>query len=1230
MKENLLDDTDSDKSSLNDNIIELGDNSFEQREKDRKNKSEKMKQLDEENLKKGKSVSFFKILYSEAKTKEYILTIIAFLNSILIGLAMPMFSLIFGNTINDFGSGVGKDFLESISNMCLRFVYLAIAMLVAGTLATWLWTYTGRITVKRIKSEYFRYIMNQEQAWFDEIETFQFSTKIQTQSTTIENGLGQKLDICVRSLTMFMASFVLGFTTSWSLSLVLLSTFPLLLIGGWYISKVQQEGSKRNRGAFEKAGGIAEEVLYQIKTVASFANFKWEKNRFEEKLEESYKAGRTNSFKNGLGTGLIVLSIYGSYTLAIWYGSLVIHNQDINPVTGNPFKAGDVLTCLFSIVFGAMSLGQASPSMKAIAEACSAAFEFYELKKRVPKIDLTTSTLKPEKEKVKGNIKFKNVSFTYPAKPDKQIFEDLNFEIEPGTKIAFVGKSGSGKSTIVNLIERLYDVSNGEISIDDYNLKNLNLEYFRSIIGYVPQEPVLFNTTIRENIIFGRKGVTEEDIIEACKKAYAEEFINKNEMGLDYIVGVKGGKLSGGQKQRIAIARAILCKPKILILDEATSALDNKSEKEVQRALDQVSQGITTIIIAHRLSTIINANKIFVLRNGKIIERGTHEQLINLAGRYSNLFKNQIGLNEDNETLERKISQQSGSRRESKISAGEQIIEAKDTKEQIEKVLAANKQKDEQFNKTKKKLVPIMMENKLVLITGTIFASISGAVWPTYGILLAESISSLSDPNLEIVKTDGFKLSMYFLTLAVSSGVAVFFQTSMFGLQGEYLTKRLRSIIYDKYLRLHMGYYDNPENTPGALLTKLSSDTTKVNGIALSMFSIMVQSIVTLILGVSLGIVYEWRIGLITIGFVPFIILTSGIQWRLMQNLSIADDVIESQAGSILSESVCNTKTIYSYNMQSKVVEMYKAILESKDKSVNKSSFINGILFGLSQFFIFIIYAVLFYAGAQFMVNSDTPMSLGDFLKGIYCIIFAAFGLGQAQQYLGDMGKAKDALLNIFKTIDEPTQIDPLEIRTQCVTKEIEGKIEFRNVTFSYPTRPDVKVFENLSFKILPGQSVAFVGYSGCGKSSIIQLLERFYNIESGEILIDDINISDYDLITLRKQISLVMQEPVLFKRDIIENIQYGDLEADYSSIVEASNKAQISGFLAPSYDKTVIPVSGGQKQRLAIARAILKNPKILLLDEATSALDRKTEMEIQESLNDCMKGKTVITIAHR
>lgn len=247
------------------------------------------------------------------------------------------------------------------------------------------------------------------------------------------------------SFGMFVASFIVGFTTSWKLSLVMCSMLPLIFISGFLMTKALQEGSTRNRQAFEKAGGIAQELLEKIKTVTSFSNYKYEIKRFDDNLSESLKAGLSNGFKGGLGLGVIFFSIFAAYALAIWYGSKLILAGEINYNSGKPFRAGDVLTVLFTIIFGSFSLGQASPNIKAISEACTAAYDFFTLLKRVPQLDTSKSTKKPNKESLSGNITFKEVSFKYPNKMDKIILNNLNLEIMSGKKTAIVGESGSGK-----------------------------------------------------------------------------------------------------------------------------------------------------------------------------------------------------------------------------------------------------------------------------------------------------------------------------------------------------------------------------------------------------------------------------------------------------------------------------------------------------------------------------------------------------------------------------------------------------------------------------------------------------------------------------------------------------------------------------------------------------------------------------------------------------------------
>lgn len=1203
-------------------------------------KSEKESEPEKKNLiGSGKADGIFELYFKFATKTDSILIVLAMIGSVGSGLSMPVFSLLFGSTISGIGPANSLDSLtESINDILVKFSIVACAMFVAYFMNSAFWIYTSTKNLSALKREYFKVIMQQEQGWFDQNNPYQFSTMVQSQIKTIESGVGDKLGNLLLAVSMFISGLIIAMTTSWKLTMVLVAMMPLMTIGGMIMTKAIMEGAKNAAEAYTKAGGVSEECLYQIKTVASFANFNYEMDKYNNYVQECKDIGIKNVLKAAFGLCLIFVVLYCTYSMAIWFGSTLIANSEYNSNTGKLFAGGDVVTVIIAVIMAGISLGNAAPNFKAIKEAQIAASDFFELCERVHQIDMSMSTKKPERDNIKGNIEIKNVKFSYPKDPEKEILKGINFNFPAGKKVAIVGESGSGKSTIVNLLERLYDTNSGEILIDGINIKEYDLPYLRGCIGYVQQEPVLFNKSIRDNIIFGRENMTDELIREALKESLADEFVDNIKEGLDFKVGIKGKNLSGGQKQRLAIARAILNKPKILILDEATSALDNNNERLVQMSLDRVSRNVTTVVIAHRLSTIINADIIIAMKNGEILEAGTHDELLTQNGYYFALFKSQANNKEENKNeLVVNIDDKNIDHESNKLigNGKEQVMQKlvlQEEEELSDEVIALRqKELEERVKKSKGKLFYYLRDSKCTLFFASLSAACSGAIFPCYGLLLAYSVDALSSKNMEIVKNDGFFMAMMFLIIAATAGSSMFFQNYLFGKIGETLCKNLRSAVFQKLLQMHMSFFDKPENSPGALMTRLSSDTTKLNGIVLTMIGVSVQSLVNLVLGLTLGFIFDWRLSLISLAFMPLIAFSGAIQNELRKGLVKSDEKLDIESGSILSEAVINTKTIFSYNMQSKICQFYDEVILCGKDNIFKSSFITGLSFGFSQFIIFITYAVVFYSGGNFILEGS--LEFGDIMKAMFSILFAAFGLGQAQQYVGDISKAKVAVDSIFQILDTESTINPLDENEKLkkTAEHLKGKIEFRNVTFSYPTRDDTVVLKNISFTILPGQNVAFTGFSGSGKSTIIQLIERFYDVQQGEILFDDVNIKEYNIISLRKRIGIVMQEPNIFKRNVKENIEYGKLGAEYTEIVSSAEKAMIAEFFKDgAKGEKDDNVSGGQKQRISIARAILKDPRILLLDEATSALDKNSESEVQKAIENASENRTTVTIAHR
>ena len=1226
-----------------------------------------------------KDISIFQIYCHLAESIDYFYLVLAIIGSIAAGLALPIMSYFSTDLFSEVGntSEYADDPEKLIGRVkhafdvqIKRFLIIGVIMFAANFLSICFWTLVGSRMCHRLKRNYFTVLLNQEQGWFDANNAFEFATKVQAQLEQVEMGIGEKFGQILTMLSQCIISFVFAFLSSWKLALVMISISPLIFINMYFLAVSLKTGIIMGRKIWEKAGGIAEEMLYNIKTVASFANFEFETRRFNEKVELCYQLDLGTVYRLALCIGFLIFLLNMTFVIAIIYGRTLI-GKDINSNKGRDFTGADVMTASFCTLMGIMGISLTAPNIKIVQESCTATSDYFSLYERVPEMDYSQSIEKPPREAIQGRIEFKDVKFIYPSDPNERvILEHLNLIFEPGKKVALVGESGCGKSTTVNLIERLYETTGGELLIDGMDIKKYDVKYLRSLIGYVQQEPVLFNKSIKENLIFGREeklrelGNIDDMIQNACDESYATEFISKLPDQLDYVVGIKGSKLSGGQKQRIAIARAILAKPKILILDEATSALDNKSEKEVQRALDNISQkNVTTVIIAHRLSTIKNADLIYAIKNGHVVEQGTHKELLAQNGYYAGLVRSQLAQDEIETKEEMEIRKKSSLKRRN---TDEEVqFEKKDeeifTEEEAIKVNPCRVLKE------------VINSHCCVLIFAVIGALGVGSMQPLNGLIMAHAMNGLNSMYQTIRYDKGLKYAFIFLVLAVLQGLFNFLMIWMFTRIGVALARLYRKKVLKKYLQFHISFFDITKNSPGALLTRLSIDTMQLNNLVMSILGSTVQCSATFILGLILGCIYEYRLTLVMFCFVPFIAIAIIVRRALDRGSGKRGVKANVEAGGILSECVTNTKTIYSFNFQKSAVEMYMGALEYHRRQFIRDSIIAGFFVGLGSFCVFAGNATVMAMAKHYILNREIDSE--DMGLAMNIVMTSAGGIGNGLAQLGDLKKANIAFKSIYSTLDTPSLINPFKHDNEgkINAENIKGKIELRHVYFAYPTRPEQVILKDVSFTVYPGQQVALVGYSGSGKSTVIQLLTRFYDIEDGkgEILIDDINIKDYNLYQLRKKIGLVSQEPVLFKRTVLENVRYGKLTATDEECIEAARQANIMKFFTKEKMNQVLdidikkkkkgnlninknkkkktdeqnaetqieeekvgakedPVSGGEKQRLAIARAFLKDPTILLLDEATSALDRDSEKLVQASLDKLSANRTSISIAHR
>ncbi|KAM7274773.1 hypothetical protein ACFE04_016639 [Oxalis oulophora] len=1204
---------------------------------------------------KTQTVAFYK-LFAFADSYDYLLMTLGTIGALGNGISMPIMTIIFGQLTNSFGNNqFNDDTVKEVSKVSLKFVYLAVAALAAAFLQVSCWMVTGERQAARIRGLYLKTILRQDIGFFDkETNTGEVVGRMSGDTVLIQDAMGEKVGKFIQLISTFIGGFIIAFIKGWLLTLVMLSCIPPLVIAGSTMAMFISKMASRGQNAYAKAATVVEQTIGSIRTVASFTGEKKATADYNIYLGDAYKTSVFEGFSAGLGLGVIFSIIFFSYGLAVWYGGKLILDKG--------YSGGDVLNVVLAVLTGSMSLGQASPCMTAFASGRAAAYKMFETIERKPEIDAYDMSGKTMDD-IRGDIELHDVDFTYPARPDEKIFSGFSLKIESGTTVALVGQSGSGKSTVISLIERFYDPQAGEVLIDGINLKEFQVRWIRSKIGLVSQEPVLFTSSIKDNIAYGKEGATIEEIKHATELANAAKFIDKLPQGLDTMVGEHGTQLSGGQKQRVAIARAILKNPRILLLDEATSALDAESERVVQEALDRIMGNRTTVIVAHRLSTVRNADMIAVVHRGKIVEKGSHSELTkDPEGAYSQLIRLQQMNKQSEDTtddknkeeitpesfrhsgtrksLRRSISRGSSGRANSSrhsfsvsfgLPTGVNIPDGQPTDPESQ----PSESPKEKPNVPIRRLAALNKPEIPVIFIGTVAAIINGVILPIWGLLLSRVIKSFYKPPDELRHDTRFWAIM-FVILGIGMLLSSPARSYFFSVAGYKLVQRVRAMCFEKVVNMEVSWFDEPENSSGAIGARLSTDAASLRALVGDALSQIVQNIATAFAGLIIAFVACWELAFIVLVLLPLIGLTGFVQMRFLKGFSSDAKLMYEDASQVANDAVGSIRTVASFCAEDKMMDLYRVKCEGPIKTGIRQGIVSGLGFGFSNFFMYTVYSLAFYAGALLVDAGRTKF--GDVFQVFFALTMTAIGISQTSSFSPDSSKAKLAAASIFTIIDRPSKIDPSD-ESGITLENFKGEIELRHLSFKYPSRPDIQILRDFSLSIRAGQTVALVGESGCGKSTVIALLQRFYDPDSGHIKIDGVEIQTMQLRWLRQQMGLVSQEPILFNDTIRANIAYGKGggEATEQEIIDAAELANAHKFISAlqqGYDTVVgergVQLSGGQKQRVAIARAIIKSPKILLLDEATSALDAESERVVQDALDRVMVNRTTVVVAHR
>ncbi|KAI0989395.1 hypothetical protein GJ496_009361 [Pomphorhynchus laevis] len=1195
----------------------------------------------------GETASFSE-LYRYASRRQKLLAAFGVLVAFLNGIPMPVMLIIYGQTTDDFivtqfcdafdyynvsqlcppdvtAANINQQFFKcnwtdtnitipefanTVSRNSLIFTAIGIIFWLLSWMQTSILAHCCEQIVLDVRLKLFQSILLKPVSWYDKNDSGAINSHFSDTMNKYKQGIGDKVGLVSQSILTTIVSIVIILVIDWRTALVVFSLSPVFIASSAYLTLLSMGSSGVEMKSYQKASSIAQQVFSNIRTVHAFNGLDTVQQQYESHLNTAKVKSVHKGIFNGSMLACLWFVLFVSNTLAFWYGSLRINDG---------ITIGAILIVIFGMQTAVFGLGGALPHYHAIIEAKSAAgilfsimdgnidnnnsimtilgrpkSTFFDEPKSLLDYNEDEKSWSSNKKPIPNqnslidnfkSIKFQNVYFTYPSRPDVGILDNVSFEIAQGNTVAIVGESGSGKSTVAQLLMGFYNLRSGSITIDEYNLDLIDIRLLRSKIGLVSQEPVLFSTTIEENVRLGKPDATDDEIRNACQIANAHEFISKFPLQYKTEVGQKGSQLSGGQKQRIAIARALISNPKILLLDEATSALDSESEKQVQIALDTACRGRTTIIIAHRLSTIRNADIIIGMNAGKVMEIGTHEELMQQQdGVYKALVNAQsiqsdtVSENESDEDEFNDLTNFAAELDNKEIHVRSRTSTLiKPLRSSIIDV-ADSAFSDEDIAKTtptKSVLAYIFKMNYpeiVYIISGSIACIGFGVCQVIFEFYFAKILFVYAHcDDLErqrIINRDCLR----FLWIGIAISACQLISSSTFVFSGAKLTKRLRQNVFRSIVNREIAFFDKDENSVGKLCTLLSNEASAVQGATGIRIGTMLSGLSILLVGVVIAFVVGWQLSLVILAFVPVLIFAGILSMKVMAGFDSGDKVHLESTGRIIIESTSNIRLVKQLRQENYFYQKFKEHVDQVCQRNLKRAIITGFLFGFSQGSVFFAIAATYYAGSIFIDKGY--MTSEDLMLVFGTLLFGAMAVGQSQAMAPDFGKALDAAKKIYAVLETKTLIDSRS-EEGVHMDDFKGQINFVNVKFSYPNRKKVKILKNVTMKLNENEKVALVGSSGCGKSTIIQLIQRFYDPTHGQILIDGINLKEVNLPSYRRHFGIVSQEPILFDWSIAKNIAFGATDRNVSmhEIESAAKAANIHSFivkLPEGYDTPV------------------------------------------------------------
>ncbi|KAL8724860.1 MAG: hypothetical protein Q9166_007714 [cf. Caloplaca sp. 2 TL-2023] len=1146
-----------------------------------------------------KTYGYLRLLFKSNPSRlDVFYLVVGILAAMAAGVPFPLLGVLFGELVDELNTAscaksqnqdVGN-LQSSVNTKVVLIVYVSIANFFAIYIHTGCFSLFGERLVRRLREDYFRGLLRQEIAFFDNLPAGDVASCLTSDIETIRSGVSEKVGIVISSFSYLLGAYVVSFIKDAKLAAMLVSLVPAYIlmasVGGRYVGRYTSQVSEQ----IGAATSIASECLSNVALIQAFGASARLEAKFTMKLRKVQKIGLKRAVAAATQFGFLFFIAYSANALAFWQGARTIANGN-----GHGITAGAVYTVIFLLVDASFIISQVAPFLQIFAAAAGASERLWSVIDRSSGIDGTSASHGKSLDRVTGVITLENATFRYPSRPDVRVLESVSLSFPAGIHTAIVGPSGSGKSTITALLTRLYDPNNGRVLIDGHDVQDINVRFLRSQIGVVQQDSCLLDRSILENIAHGlvnsthvvnhnsilldshlsdlAKGVragqgfdaavaaqhpTIASIVdlvrEAAVLADAHAFISNLEFGYATLIGSSGNELSGGQRQRIALARALVKDPAVLILDEATASLDTASERHIQSSLTDVIRGRTTISIAHRLSTIKGADNIIVFKDGHVVEQGSHSELVAKDGTYASMVETQTLQNTtkltrldsgdvptlDNrggvldESLKSPIIEKEG------FTDSDQSVNETPKEQQVDPLGSQRS-----VWATMRGIASLSRFQLLFVFLGIIAATTVGGAFSGEAVIFGHTIGALSPcRGAANIHASGNLFGLLFFVFAMLVLSANVISGSSFGRVAEKMVFKVRVLAFRSLFHQDLEWHRSNGRTPALLLSYLSTDTAALAGLSGTTVGTIVSIMVNLMAGILMTHIIAWKIAIVLLATLP-ILLGSGImRLRVLAQLQNRHQVAYAASVGITIEAVNTIKTVASLGLEHEFLAVYKRSLvgpyKASFKEIAYADFWLATAYSVSN----LIYALAYWWGTKQVVAG--LYSQTQFFIVLPALLFSAQSCGQMFALAPDFSKARVASAKLLDLID----IGPAKLthRGDVVdTEKVEGDLEngakasstllnqngirvnFRNVHFSYPARPHQTALKAVNLEILPGQFCALVGPSGAGKSTILSLLEMFYTPKYGRIEFDGSPVFDRDRVALVPQNNFLFDDTIRF-----------------------------------------------------------------------------------------------------